>query len=465
MNAELLERARAAYRAGDFSTAAQMFSACKENSEVAGEVDHLRGNSLMKLGLAREAASAYALALNDAAYGKRGALLTNEGKALSAIGDNEGAIRCFTEALQDSTYATPYKAQLGLGRALLALDRVAEAGTAFRQAAIDGANPAPASALAQLGDCFVKLGRPGDAIESFRTALDFAGPRDDARSINAGLGCAYAASNRPTEALEAFRQATADGLYQLTPEQEEARGRAQDALDAASARNAMAPAGASGLDNTIDPLDPLGKSGALMPDPSDTGFFKMTEAEMIQEDKRQMKIRRKHRHTGLKVFIVFLVLLVLAAGGLAFAYTRGLGFPSQQDALNGLFDAAANEGDTDAYLASGLSDAAKASIVSSIPDGATATITNMDQSMTESTALVTVELPLGGTPQYDVTFVRSDNHIGWVVSSFDLHYDEDTTASDSASSSDTTAETDAASSSTVDTAQGSASDGSSAAAE
>ena len=89
MNAELLERARAAYRAGDFSTAAQMFSACKENSEVAGEVDHLRGNSLMKLGLAREAASAYALALNDAAYGKRGALLTNEGKALSAIGDNE----------------------------------------------------------------------------------------------------------------------------------------------------------------------------------------------------------------------------------------------------------------------------------------------------------------------------------------------------------------------------------------
>ena len=133
MNAELLERARAAYRAGDFSTAAQMFSACKENSEVAGEVDHLRGNSLMKLGLAREAASAYALALNDAAYGKRGALLTNEGKALSAIGDNEGAVRCFTEALQDSTYATPYKAQLGLGRALLALDRVAEAGTAFRQ--------------------------------------------------------------------------------------------------------------------------------------------------------------------------------------------------------------------------------------------------------------------------------------------------------------------------------------------
>ena len=77
MNAELLERARAAYRAGVFSTAAQMFSACKENSEVAGEVDHLRGNSLMKLGLAREAASAYALALNDAAYGKRGALLTN----------------------------------------------------------------------------------------------------------------------------------------------------------------------------------------------------------------------------------------------------------------------------------------------------------------------------------------------------------------------------------------------------
>lgn len=426
MNADLLERARAAYRAGDFVAACQLFTACKEPSETAGEVDHLLGNSLMKIGHVQEAADAYALALADTSYGKQGALLTNRGKALVAAGDLAGAERCFTDALQDTSYATPYKAELGLAQLLLDQERYAEAGTAFRKAAIDGANPAPASALAKLGACFIKLGRPGDAIEAYRTALDFAGPRDDARSISAGLGEAYALANRPTDAIESFRQATADGLYKLTDEQADAMTRAQDAIDAAQAQRAMQPAGTQAdgaMDARIDPLDPLGKSGTLMPDPSDTGFFKLTEDEMIREDKRQMKIRRKHRHTGLKVFLVLLFLLIVAAAGLAFGYTRGLGFPSQQDALTGLFEAVSNDEDPDAYLASGLSEAARAVIVSSVPEGATATITNMDQSMTESVALVTVELPQGGSPQYDVSFVRSDNHIGWVVSAVAFHYE------------------------------------------
>ncbi len=459
MNTDLLERARSAYRAGDFATAVQFFSASKNATEISGEADHLRGNALMKLGRAREAADAYDLALRDAAYGKRGALLTNEGKALAAAGDNDGAVRCFNEALQDSSYATPYKSYLGLGRALKALGRTAEAGTAFRQAAIDGANPAPASALAQLGDCFVALGRPEDAIESYRTALDFAGPRDDVHSINAGLGTAYAAANRPSDAIEAFRQATADGLYELSSDEADARNRAQDLLDAVSAHNAMAPTSdsASALGSTIDPLDPMGKSGEFMPDPSDTGFFTLTESELIQQDRQEMRVRRKHRHTGLKVFLVILLILIVAIGGLAFAYTRGFGIPSQQDALSGLISAATNDGDTDQYLASSLSDSAKASIVSSIPDGASATITNMDQSMTESTALATVELSMGGTLQYDVTFVRSDNHIGWVVSSFSVHFDTDQVSSstDDDSTDDATTDDDAVDdSSTTDTDDG-----------
>lgn len=35
---------------------------------------------------------------------------------------------------------------------------------------------------------------------------------------------------------------------------------------------------------------------------------------MIQQDKKDMKVRRKHRHTGLKVFLVILIILLLAAG-------------------------------------------------------------------------------------------------------------------------------------------------------
>ena len=156
MNAQLLDSARAAYRAGDFSTAAQMFAAAKTSGEICGEADHLRGNSLMRLGLFADAASAYAEALADDAYGKRGALLTNQGKALAASGDLSGAAACFNAAVQDSSYPTPYKAYLGLGNALLKSGNPTDAGVAFRAAAIDGANPAPASALASLGDCFLQ---------------------------------------------------------------------------------------------------------------------------------------------------------------------------------------------------------------------------------------------------------------------------------------------------------------------
>ncbi len=443
MNAQYLDQARAAYRAGDFSAAVQMFNAAKDSSEVNGEVDHLRGNALMKLGLYRDAAVSYAQALNDAAYGHRGALLTNQGKAYAAAGDYADAQVSFTEALRDASYATPYKAYLGLGQALLEQGSVSEAGTAFRQAAIDGANPAPAGALSQLAACFIKLGRPADAVESYRTALDFAGPRDDTRAINAGMGQALLAANRPADAVDAFMRATSDGIYQLTPEQQNDLSRAQDVIAEASAHTSMAPA-VSGAPEPVDPLDPLGKSGAFMPDPSDTGFFTLSESELIQQDRANAKVRRKRRHTGLKVFIVLIVLVLLAAGGLGFAYTRGLGFPSQQDAVSGLFQAVSAGDDPAEWLDPNLSESARTLLVNRLPEGGEPTITNMDQSMTESTAKVSIELPQGGTVVYDVTFSRSANHIGWVVSSIEMERDGAATLSDggtgSADASDTAAD-------------------------
>ena len=171
MNSQLIQQGRAAYRAGDFSAAAQMLGAAKTPDEIMGEADHLRGNALMHLGMYAEAAEAYAAALNDGTYGKRGALLTNRGKALAAVGDYTTAAQAFSAATQDASYATPFKAYLGLGNALFQSGDYANAGTAFRQAAIDGANPAPAAALGELGRCFIKLGRPADAVETYRTAV------------------------------------------------------------------------------------------------------------------------------------------------------------------------------------------------------------------------------------------------------------------------------------------------------
>lgn len=427
MNSQLLQQGRAAYRAGDFSAAAQMLASCKTADEVMGEADHLRGNALMHLGLYSDAAQAYAGALKDDSYGKRGALLTNRGKALAASGDFSGAAQAFSAATQDSSYATPFKAYLGLGNALFQSGDYANAGTAFRQAAIDGANPAPAAALGELGRCFIKLGRPEDAVETYRTALDFAGPRDDARAINAGLGQALSAAGRPAEALDAFNAATSDGIYQLSAEESSELDRVHDALDALSAQTAMATAPAPAMDApaaAVDPLDPLGQSGQFMPDPSDTGFFTLSESEMVQQDRKEAKVRRRHRHVGLKIFLVILLVLIIAGGGLGYAYTQGFGFPSQESVITDLFQAA-SDGDTakaESLLASSLSEDAKSLIVSSVPQGATVEIKGMDKSMTECKAVVTASLSKGGTQDYDVTFVRSDNHIGWSVASLDIDF-------------------------------------------
>ena len=425
MNSQLIQQGRAAYRAGDFSAAAQMLGAAKTPSEIMGEADHLRGNALMHLGMYAEAAEAYAAALNDGTYGKRGALLTNRGKALAAVGDYTTAAQAFSAATQDASYATPFKAYLGLGNALFQSGDYANAGTAFRQAAIDGANPAPAAALGELGRCFIKLGRPADAVETYRTAIDFAGPRDDSRALNAGMGEALSAAGRPSEALDAFNAAAADGIYQLTPEQSDELARVHDSLAALSAQTAMATAPAPSMDApAVDPLDPTGATGQFMPDPSDTGFFTLSESEMVQQDRKQAKVRRRHRHTGLKIFLVLLLLIVIVAGGLGFAYTRGMGIPSQESVITDLFQAA-GDGDTakaESCLASSLSEDAKAMIISSIPQGATVSVEGMDQSMTETTAKVKVSLSKGGEQEYTVQFVRSDNHIGWAVSSFDIDF-------------------------------------------
>ncbi len=389
-----------------------MLGAAKTPDEIMGEADHLRGNALMHLGMYAEAAEAYAAALNDGTYGKRGALLTNRGKALAAVGDYTTAAQAFSAATQDASYATPFKAYLGLGNALFQSGDYANAGTAFRQAAIDGANPAPAAALGELGRCFIKLGRPADAVETYRTAIDFAGPRDDTRALNAGMGQALSAA----------------GIYQLTSEQADELARVHDSLAALSAQTAMATAPAPAMDApAVDPLDPTGATGQFMPDPSDTGFFTLSESEMVQQDRqdrKQAKVRRRHRHTGLKVFIVLLLLILIAAGGLGFAYTRGFGFPSQESVVTDLFQAA-GDGDTakaESCLASSLSEDAKSMIISSIPQGATVSVEGMDQSMTETTAKVKASLSKGGEQEYTVKFVRSDNHIGWAVSSLDMDF-------------------------------------------
>ena len=147
----------------------------------------------------------------------------------------------------------------------------------------------------------------------------------------------------------------------------------------------------------------------------DTGFFSVSEEDLVQQDRLDRKVRRKHRHTGLKVFLVILFLLALVGGGGAFAYINGYGWPTQQSVAEQLFGAKTQGSDLAPYVASSLSTAQIQEISDVIPSGAEVSVTGVDRSMTQSTVYLTASLSSGGEQDYTVEMVRDG--IGWKVES------------------------------------------------
>lgn len=434
MNQQAFESGKRAYQGGDWLTAATLLEGARQGGEAAGEADHLRGNAYMKLGQFEQAAIAYGDALADASYGKRGALSCNRGRALLAAGRPQEAVVSLTDAVSDSSYPTPYKAYMALGTAYEQLGDVRNAGIAYRSAAIDESNPAPSLALCDLGGCFMRLGRPVDAVEAYRTALDFTTPLEDQNKIWCDLALAYVAANRMNEAVDAFAHATADGSLELSPDAQAAYDAARKAVASIDSRRPSetdAFLAAAGYGPTsYDPLDPSGASGELMPSPEDTGFFSVSEEDLVQQDRIDRKVRRKHRHTGLKAFIVILVLLALVGGGGAFAYINGYGWPTQQSVAEQLFDAKTQGSDLSSYVVSDLSTVQIQEISDVIPSGAEVSVTGVDRSMMESTVYLSASLSSGGEQDYTIEMTRDG--IGWKVRSVTPVY----LSQDSASSTD-----------------------------
>ncbi len=423
MNQQAFESGKAAYQSGDWFGAVTQLTAAKQPGEAAGAVDHLIGNAYMKLGQFANAAVAYQSALADASYGKRGALSCNRGRALLAAGMTNDAIVALTEAVQDSSYATPYKAYLALGSAYEKIGDVRNAGTAYRSAAIDESNPSPAGALSSLGSCFMRLGRSVDAIEAYRTALDFTTPLESQAQIYSDLAMAYVAANRMSEAVDAFAHATSDPAFRLSPEAQASYDAARRALAAVSSKRPSetdAFLEAAGYGNGFsDPLDPTGASGELIPSAEDTGFFSVTEADLVAQDRKDRKVKRKHRHTGLKVFIVILILLIACVGAGIFAYTQGYGWPTQESVVESVFETANNGGDIAQYVSSSATNQLQ-SMSDSLVKGSTPEVKGIDRSMTESTVYVTAKLSQGGEQDYTIKMVRDG--ISWKLVSLDTTY-------------------------------------------
>lgn len=452
MNQEAFEAGKAAYQQGNLVEAAAQLVAAKQPGEVSGQIDHLLGNCYMRLGRYDEAATCYADALHDSSYGQSGALACNRGRALMAAGKPQEAIASLTMATKDATYATPYKAYQALGSAYQSLGDARNAGVAYRNAAIDESNPRPSGSLAKLGACFMLMGRAVDAIEAYRTALDFATPADDQNSVYAAMGLAYVAANRLPEAADAFARATADGSYQLSAEERAASEAARKALaaksDGPSETDALLAAAGYGTAAGIDPLDPLGKSGEFMPSPEDTGFFSVTEEDLVAADRKNKKVRRKKKHTGLKVFVFLLILAIIIGGGGALAYYQGFGWPTAESVSTDLFETASAGDDVSSYFAGGISASARENIQEALPaDIKSVEITGIDRGMQENTVLAAVTLEGGGVQNYEVSLVRDG--IGWKVAAVKAVYasqdgqtavisnkDSDGSADGSAASSD-----------------------------
>ncbi len=423
MNQQAYESGKRAYQSADWMGAVTYLGEALRPGEASGEVDHLRGNAYMKLGQFDAAASAYNSALADGAYGKRGALSCNRGRALLAGGHLPEAIAALTESVADTSYATPYKAYLALGSAYERSGDVRSAGIAYRSAAIDETNPAPSVALSKLGSCFMRLGRSVDAVEAYRTALDFTTPLESQSEVWCDLGLAYVAANRMSEAVDAFAHAASDASFPFSPE-------AQASYDAA--RKAVASLGerrpsetdaflaAAGYGANYDPLDPTGSSGELMPSPEDTGFFSVTEEDLMAADEKERKVRKKHRHTGLKVFIVILVVLLLAVGVSILAYTRGYGWPTQQAVVEELFAAKTSGSDLTPYVVNGTSTEQIQEMGDALPSGADLSVNGVDQTMTDSTVHLTAALASGGEQDYVISMKRDG--ISWKVTSVTPEY-------------------------------------------
>ena len=448
MNNELFQQAKSAANAKDYNRALELYNLCLQDEAnpiapgEAGLIYHQIGNCLTKLQSYYEAIQAYTRAMEDSAYDAVGVVNCNLGMSYAALRDWPNAIKHFEIAVSDRSYPTPYKAYSAMGNALLKQGKSAEAGVAFREAALDESNPDPTKALLNLGVCFMALNRPADAVASYESALQFDMSDEMRNKMYASLGQAYTASGQMEQAVEYFEKAIADKTYFLSAS---ASVDYQRAIAAVSQGNTDATqslpvlADTSGLDVAVDETipqpveqdpyvvdekavsedyyfaDQYAKQGDYAPTSEDR-FFNSTDQELEQWSKGVVKMERKRRGVGLKIFLVIVLLLLAAAAAGLLLYMQGYGYPTQETVVEQLF---ANPTSADNY-ANGITSDDIEDMAKLVADGSTITIEGVDKSMSSSTAYVTATTPQGGDITYEVSLVR--DMIGWKVSNLDLYF-------------------------------------------
>lgn len=438
MNSNNFNQAEASYKSGNYVEALKSYyAALKEDSASFGSGDagflyYRIGNCLLKMHTFSEAAISYQKALEDTGFTSRAVAQVNLGKAQLGLGKFEDSVRSFNAALADSSYDKPYQAQMGLGNAYTKLGMIVDAGSAYRNAALDERNPNPTKALMNLGNCFMALGRPEDAIESYNAIFEFDPTQATSQKTYESLGQAFSAIGYYDEAVDAFNRALMPGNFALSAAAQADYDKALQALDA---RRSNASGGLAGIGD-LSPVSPaatdiessLQSNGAVsygagnVPTANDTGFFEATESDLVQLSKKQIKGMRKLRHTGLKIVLAIVILLIIALGVCVFGYTQGYGWPTQEAVIQNLFTANAEGSDTTQYWI-GTTDEEK-ELIEHIMDMVAPTtsvdVIYLERSMTTSEAVVAAHLQEGGIIRYQISLERSG--IGWKVSGLDFFF-------------------------------------------
>ena len=450
MQSSHYDKATIAYNSGAYNDALEGYALCLQEDSASfepgdrGLVYHRLGNCLIKEARYEEAVAAYQESLVDPEYHERGSIHVNLGAAFSSLGRYQEAIDEYHAALDDKKYPTPYRAWMGMGNALSKLGRIVEAGTAYRTAALDEANPNPVKALMNLGASFCALERPGDAVEAYLAILDFKVTGLTLNKTYERLGSAYYLDKQYAKAIQAFTDAQMGTGYQLSPKSlqqfQDARSALAESAQEPSDDYLLSPedaaidalldaAGETDGDDGQSGLKPLDMEisgplvvGANIPSAEDTGFFTATEAELIAASKRKLKKEKKLRHTGLKVFLTIVIILVVLIAGVIACYFLGIGFPSQKSVINRFFDQHAN-GASVASTWVQVADQDQATfqrIVNAVApvDSSKVTVFSLTTSMQTSTAVVSVQLPEGGIIHYQIDLAR--DFIGWKINGIDL---------------------------------------------
>lgn len=441
MNNEIFQQARSAYVTKRFDVALEKFTECLQDTSVSkapgelGLLYHQIGNCLVKLNDPNEAIHAYSQAMIDESYDALGSVSYNLGMVYASQGDFEDAITNFQAALDDSRYPAPYKAYQAMGNSLMKLGKSAEAGAAYRNAALDEMNPDPTKALLNLGVCFMALDRPMDAIASYESALQFDMTPETRNKLFANMGQAYVADGKMDKAVRAFESALADKTYVFNDAANVDYQRAVAAV-ASGATGEYEPAPVtpqndlSGLDVPGDgvPIEaqPLSPSEMGTTQISETSIMRsIAEAEQNSDFFNNQQpdfqdwtqgVKKKHRHRGLKIFLVILFLLVIIGGAGTFAYVQGIGFPSQQDQVSALFNDPSN---ADVYAAS-LDDTAKDRIGDMIVPSSAVVVNGTINNLSTADVYITATTPQGGEVPYQVSLVRDG--VGWKISNVALAF-------------------------------------------